>query len=300
MVLLVLVTVAMALLSPAPAEPATTTADRIAFAGVRWSESSVGGSIYTMRPDGSGRRRLTGVGNWTDTKPEWSRDRRRIAFGRYDNRGWRLFVMSASGSDLRAVVGRRPLAEAPTWSPNGRSLAFAGMPARLPMKGSISQQISIVSILSGHVRQLTPQSRFPGGAGVPAWSPDGRRIAFSVRTSVADNARSDIWTVRPDGGERRRVVRNGDTPAWSPDGKRIAFARGGDIYALRLGGELRRLTSSTRSGDSEPSWCRGGTRIAFASRRGEDMTISTIGADGTGLRTIPYGDPNFWLDEPAC
>jgi Tol biopolymer transport system component len=266
----------------------------IAFAGVTWSPDlqRVTSSIYTMRSDGSQRRRLTGKGNWTDTNPAWSRDRRRIAFGRYDSRGWRLFVMSTSGRDLHAVTTRRPLAEAPTWSPDGRALAFAGMPTRLPMTGSFSQQIYIVSLPSGHVRQLTPLSPFPGGAGLPAWSPSGKRIAFA--------AGGDIWTIHPDGTGRRRLIRNADAPAWSPDGKRLAFARDGDIYTVTLGGAVRRITRTPRLGDSEPSWCADGSRIAFATRRGEDVTISTAAAAGTGLRTLPYSDPNFWMDAPAC
>ena len=61
--------------------------------------------------------------------------------------------------------------------------------------------------------------------GSPAWSPDGGRIAY-----VSDEAGSyDIWTVRSDGSDPRRVTNAADfqdsNPQWSPDGKTIALRR---------------------------------------------------------------------------
>jgi Tol biopolymer transport system component len=302
MSLIALVAVMVALLSPPPATP-----ERVAFAGVRWTNDSVTSSIYTMRSDGTQRRRLTGTGNWTDTNPAWSRDGKRIAFGRYDRSGWRVMVVTADGRSVRAVTGRRALAEAPTWSPDGRSLAFAGLPAKLPAHGSLAQQIYIVSIPTGHVRQLTPSSPFLGGTGLPAWSRDGQRIAFSARLSLADNARTDLWTIRPNGSSMRRLVRSADAPAWSPDGRRLAFAREGDIYVLTLATHaVRRITRTPRLGDGDPSWCSDGTHIAFSTMRRaadqakDDMLITIASADGSGSRTIRDGNPSFWMDAPAC
>jgi Tol biopolymer transport system component len=305
--LLAFVLVAVAAASSASAPGATGAgAEWVAFAGVRWSSNSVTASIYTMRADGTQRRRLTNTGNWTDTNPDWSRDGRRVAFGRMDSRGWRVMVMSADGHRLHAVTGHRPLADAPTWSPSGRAIAFAGLPAKLPMHGSFAQQIYIVSIPSGHVRQLTPSAPFPGGARLPAWSRDGRRIAFAARTSSADNARSDIWTIRPNGTGRRRLVRDGDAPAWSPDGRRLAFARDGDIYVLTLASRaVKRVTRTPRAGDGDPSWCSNGDHIAYstvhraADPSKDDMAITVARADGSGTRTIRDYNPSFWADSPA-
>lgn len=59
----------------------------------------------------------------------------------------------------------------------------------------------------------------------PAWSPDGKHIAFH---SLKDARNYDIWLVAPEGGEPRRVTTtkaDEGHPAWSPDGKRIAFVR---------------------------------------------------------------------------
>ncbi|WP_412541626.1 hypothetical protein R8Z50_03430 [Longispora sp. K20-0274] len=71
-----------------------------------------------------------------------------------------------------------------------------------------------------------------GSHGAPAWSPDGRSVAF-----IASSSRADLCVVGPDGGPGRSAVRRGprlmNDPAWSPDGQWIAFTGaedpGGDI-----------------------------------------------------------------------
>ena len=64
----------------------------------------------------------------------------------------------------------------------------------------------------------------PDADRLPAWSPDGTRVAF---LSTADLVRvhNDVYTVRPDGSDLRRVTNDGLVGSfdWSPDGRRIAF-----------------------------------------------------------------------------
>ena len=277
----------------------------IAFAGVQWSAGlqQATSSIYTMRADGTHVARVSAKGAWTDTDPAWSPDGKRIAFGRFDSRGWRLFVMNASGGGLRALTGTRALAEAPTWSPDGRSIAFAALPAKLPIKGTAAQQVYVVNVSSGRIRALTS---FKAGAGLPSWSPDGKRIAFAAWPSVADGVTSDIWTIRPDGSGARKLVRQGEQPAWSPDSRRLAFSRDGDIYTVAASGrDPRRVTRTPRAGDTSPSWSSDGKQLVFASmyraadQRRDDMLLSITTAGGTTVRTIRDSNPQFWMDAPA-
>jgi Tol biopolymer transport system component len=92
----------------------------------------------------------------------------------------------------------------------------------------------------------------------PAWSPDGRRIAF---TRYDDDAGPDLYVMNADGSRRRPLLQgegNEYDPDWSPDGRRIAFARTegdeSDVYVINADGTgLARLTS-TEAYDGDPDW----------------------------------------------
>jgi TolB protein len=75
----------------------------IAFATSSFGDPE-SGEIYTVRPDGTGLRRLTRNGVW-DTSPDWSPDGKRIVFARDrgDGRG-RIYVMDARGRHARALI----------------------------------------------------------------------------------------------------------------------------------------------------------------------------------------------------
>ncbi len=112
----------------------------------------------------------------------------------------------------------------------------------------------------------------------PAWSPDGRRLAFVKR--------GDVWLMDADGSHRTRFLRGADEPEWAPDARRLAFVRDGAVWVVRADGvNERRLVAG-----EAPAWSRDGKRIAFE-RDGEVLSVNWWGG---GIRDHgPGGDP-FW------
>jgi Tol biopolymer transport system component len=129
----------------------------------------------------------------------------------------------------------------------------------------------------------------------PAWSPDGRRIAFA---RAGDSTTCGIYVMNADGlGLARLTTACGDmTPAWSPDGGRIAFAKwtlgslSTGIYVMNADGSgVSRLTEGLQ--DEYPDWSPDGMRIAF-NRTTEDPNgdwftqAYVMDTDGTGIRPL--------------
>lgn len=137
----------------------------------------------------------------------------------------------------------------------------------------------------------------PGGNSQPAWSPDGRLLAFvSTRSSMPRIVVSDA----SGGGQKRVVAEDGwieTAPSWSPDGKRLAF------YAVRVAdGEVAlRIVDIASSaivsvvgngrdkGPSPASWSADGKRLAFMQLNNESRgrpDVVVVDADGSNLRVV--------------
>jgi Tol biopolymer transport system component len=121
----------------------------------------------------------------------------------------------------------------------------------------------------------------------PAWSPDGRRIAF-----VSGAGRRGLWLMSPSGtGLRRVTAGRGDPlfPGWSPTGRALVFAdlSGGrssrhDLYHVQAAGSrLSRLTSASAD-ENHPAWAPNGNEIVY--ERGRDLW--RMSADGRGQRLL--------------
>ena len=119
----------------------------------------------------------------------------------------------------------------------------------------------------------------------PAWSPDGRLVAFvSKRDGV-----SHVYVMQADGTDVRRLTdarAEDGGPSWSPDGRRIAFAREGALFwVVRADGRHARQVTKLRALGGFPSWSPDGRRLAFQSNaRGGHFEIYSIALAGTGLR----------------
>jgi TolB protein len=228
--------------------------------------------LATMEGDGSGFRKITRVSRhgWGDLDPDWSADARWIVFatsrnaakGRDASGGlvYRtdLWLIRADGTRMRRLTRHGAnLADYrdPDWSPDGRRIAFAkvifGLDDDWGRREYTSSSIWTVSLPKGRQQLLIEN------AAAPAWSPDGRRIAFER----GPGGHREIYVADADGSNVRRLTTGNDDrmPAWSPDGKTLVFtsnrSRGdGDVYKLNVRTRsLTRLTSSRRI-ELSPAW----------------------------------------------
>jgi Tol biopolymer transport system component len=120
---------------------------------------------------------------------------------------------------------------------------------------------------------------------LPAWSPDGKYIAFI--------SSSDIYRMNADGSNQTRLTDNASDspPTWSPDGKYIAFVSGRDgnneIYRMNVDGSNQTRLTNTESDDFYPAWSPDGEYIAFVSKRiDEGRKIYIMNADGSNQRLL--------------
>lgn len=235
-------------------------------------------TIYELNADGGKQRRLTesdsgssdGQALFFQVDPAWAPDATMIAFSSKRGDSFDLYTMRADGTGSRRITSTKDNDAHPTWSPDGRSIAFAR---------SAPSRLYLIDAAGSGARRVT---KALADEADPAWSPDGNWIAYTRRTPGTPIR--ELWLVHPDGTDAHRVTNFGRAifgPTWSPDSKRIAFAadlEGAtyDIYSVDLEGKARERHTQALSDAFEPSWSPDGQTIAFS----RDGAIVTIAEDG--------------------
>lgn len=160
----------------------------------------------------------------------------RISYVNKANGRYSLEVADADGFNPQTVVSSKESLISPSWSPDGKKIAYVSFEKKKPI-------IFVQSLVTGQRYVL---ANFKGNNSAPAWSPDGSKLAIVLTYS----ANSQVYVINADGSGLRKVTSSSgiDTePEWSPDGAFIYFTsnRGGGPQIYRVpssGGEAKRIT----------------------------------------------------------
>jgi Tol biopolymer transport system component len=218
---------------------ARNTEDRIVFAGSHNNDGD--DDIYTVQRDGSDRLRLTET-TAGDRQPAWSPDHSQIVYISTRDHGQPIraeglevpqradvWIMEANGLGKRrlfaadAEKGYR-LAAYPRFSPDGQTIAV------VLFKENGGTALGTLNPITGTLKEITEIG------GVPAWSPDGEKIAFAARP--AGDQRFYVYVVGKDGADPKQISkpqvvgnRPGNarydahtSPVWTPDGTAILYS----------------------------------------------------------------------------
>jgi TolB protein len=248
----------------------------------------------------------------------------RIAFTRYTgvtpdaSASGSIYTVAANGRDERRV-SRAPRGVydfQPDWTRDGSRLVWERQFSDKPY------EIWTAKADGSDARQIDPGC--PEGLDAcdesgPAWSPDGKRIAFGRAYGKLKIIRGEEWievgalaVMNADGTNVRQLTQlrrptssEDGEPVWSPDGRRIAFQRwnstarpvdGRAIFVVNADGSgLRQVTPWRMIAGDHPDWSPDGRRILFRSPADEfdASDLWTVRPDGTGLKRLTNFGPSI-------
>jgi hypothetical protein len=220
--------------------------------------------LFAIRPDGSGRERLT-HDSAGYVVPRVSADGRRVVFlAERQGPGLAVYLMDPDGRSERRVLELGLHDGEAALSPDGTRLAYRRV-SEPDAHGNRASRIWVANLDGTGHRQLSPDTAaFIVADASPAWSPDGRRVAF--RRSFGTDVH--LYTIAADGTDLRRVPTGSYWPAqvaWSPDGRRFAMSSSVrfPLAVVNVDGTGFRTLTAGGPQEDAPSWSPDGTRIVF-------------------------------------
>jgi Tol biopolymer transport system component len=271
---------------------------------IAW-DTGQGGQVFLAAPDGTDPHPIQGAYAITRS-PSFARDGSKVAFWSRENQDpgtlLNLFVADADGSHVHPVATGvdTNVFFAPEWAPDGQHIVYAAM------EGGISRLYLVPTDGSAPPRAITGTDAWRDA---PAWSPDGRWIAFHKLLPGPGGVSS--FTVMPaDGsGPERDLHRQPDPkdqgsdngPIWAPDSSAIAYSRLGNaadpdeeswhayLEVTTLDGTEHKLFEDPYGSISWPDWSPDGAWIVAGVGDTEPGHAILVRPDGSERRSFANG-----------
>lgn len=195
-----------------------------------------------------------------------------------------IFVMDWDGSNAKQISNHKTIAQSPTWSPDGKSIAYSAFAYHANEK-TRNLDMFTYDLASGRRFLVSYRKGINSGAN---FMPDGKNLLLTI--SNAGNP--DIYSMTLDGRKLTRLTtgRPGDLnvePAPSPDGRKIAFSstRNGRPHIFVMNADGTGIKQVTFAGEynSTPAWSPDGKKIAFGGFDKDHFDLFVMDADGTNM-----------------
>ena len=196
---------------------------------------------------------------------------------------WQMFLMSADGTNQRAVSNNLVRCSPPTLSHSGTKIAFTtyeNLSNNLYMIGKDGQNLKLLS-------------KGKQSCGSPVWSSDDSKITF-VKNDNDVGGNVDIYSIQVDGSNEIKLTNQNDnfSPQYFSKGNSIIFASSNNtwtgIYKMNSDGSNRQLLTPPNKSFSGPKISPNGNMISITSNDWSGPQLFVMNSDGSNLKQITF------------